>query len=249
MKQSFLILSLLSLITILSHFQAKAQQVYTDYKPNYSKWTPNYLLDKIEYTKTRMIFHYRYVGTSAYGLITFYGIPHEDHWALQNAFKHDQVFDMLEIRNLRKNGVLLKWQIINDEESEYNGIEGDVFTCEVHFPRLPNNIFKVHFLEGINARMLKNHFHCLNVFVKTFNDKDLGKESDMVNRIRKFEEINLGYVVTPPPIDKNKPITPKKDTPVVQNNIPTKVPVKKPVIPVKQRPKPKPVEEAQAQVG
>ncbi|MFN5439684.1 MAG: hypothetical protein ACK5AB_07215, partial [Bacteroidota bacterium] len=46
---------------------------FIDYKPSYTKFQDNYIIDKIEYTTTDLIVNFRYLASGDFGEITFYG--------------------------------------------------------------------------------------------------------------------------------------------------------------------------------
>lgn len=205
-------------------------QAYTDYKPVYNKWSSNYILDKIEYTDTRTIFYFRYVCDSDYMSVTFYGNGHEERWCLENVDDPEETYYHIDVKNIKKNETVLLKSIVGQESVTYSASKGDVFTCEVHFRRLPNRIKRVHFLEGKYKKSSTNHFHALNVKLKTSEDPNLGTFEDMVLRVQNFEKSNLGTPKTQftTPKKENK-IVPQQEKVVIQNK-PAEKP-KKPVAP------------------
>lgn len=229
-----------------SLIQVMAQKIYTDYKPTYKKWNTRYILDKIEYTKTRTIFHFRYISSNDYGdNISFFGASHPDHWCLENVDNPDEVYHMIEIRNLARSGKLIYSILPNNQIANFvtSGNNPETFICEVHFPRLPKTMVRGNFLEGYAAKYLSNHFHCLNVKIKTFNDPENGNKQDMYNRIAEFEDrvktpskslADLLFPKRNPPIVINP--KPKPKPPVIIN------PKPKPPVVVNPKPKPKPIE-------
>ncbi|WP_027002813.1 CAP domain-containing protein [Hugenholtzia roseola] len=162
---------------------------YTDYKPSYRKWQDKYILDKISYTSDRTIFYFRYVSTYDYGSATFYGPKMDLAWFLKNTAKPSEAFDMIEIKNIAINGRVQLAALSTAVSKSFSSRKGDVFTCEVHFPRLPNSVKMADFIEGRGAERNENHFNCFDVKLKTWED-DLGTTDDLKETILKFEKDN-----------------------------------------------------------
>ncbi len=215
--------SLLSLVFCLLFFGelvAQKNVLYTDYKPQYRAWKSNYILDKITYTKTETIFYFRYASqASILGMvntITLYGSQNPYAWVLENIKTTQMSYKHSYISNVKVNGILQTDYIFSTGIFTYRTSQPVIITCEVHFPRLPVNVTEVHFLEGPSKRTSSNHFHCFNVRLKPFKDKNLGTEADMVANIRKFEMSNMGQVVSKlPEIKKEKIENPPKKQEVV----------------------------------
>jgi ribosomal 30S subunit maturation factor RimM len=179
-------------ITLLLFFwgiQASfSQKVYVDYKPQYTEWVRNYIVDKIEYTKENTIFYFRYIGSRDYDAMDFRGLTNIDRWCLENVENPDETFYLTDIRNIRVESEL-KMETIGSKDIFYHSPQvGQSVTCEVYFPRLPKHIKKVHFLEGKQAKGRTNHFHALDVSLKTFDDPNLGTEYDRTERINQLKE-------------------------------------------------------------
>lgn len=169
-------------------------QNYTDYKPKYIEHNNRYILDKIEYQSNRTVFHFRYLSKPSYeSSMSFYGPLHKYQWSLENVYNPSEYYKMTELKNVKKNGILL-YAIFNQDELLFATKPYDVFTCEVHFPKLPSHITLANFLEGVNNKESPTHFNCLQVKIKVRNDKELGNEEDMVKRIKNFEIMEYGFV-------------------------------------------------------
>jgi uncharacterized protein YkwD len=179
---------------------------FVDYKPVYKKWQNNYILDKIDYTKDRTIFHFRYVSHYVNGSATYYGPGEDLAWFLKNDANPSQVFKMIEIRNIARNGKV-EIPVLNTKKPvELVTQNNDVFTCEVHFARIPNNVKVADFIEGIGAELKTNHFNCLDVQMKTFDSKELGSQQDMITNITDFQK-QEGVTNNPIPEIKIEPKT------------------------------------------
>lgn len=184
---------------------------FIDYKPVYKKWQNNYILDKIDYTKDRTIFHFRYVSHYEQGSATFYGPGEDLAWFLKNDTNPSEVFKLIEIKNIARNGKV-EIPVLNTKKPvELITRNNDVFTCEVHFKRLPNHVKVADFIEGIGAELKTNHFNCLDVQMKTFDSKELGSQQDMITNITDFQK-QEGVTNNPIPEIKIEPtIEPKTD--------------------------------------
>ncbi len=192
------ILSLFIIFFVINHSTAQdlnqannatsvSDKPFVDYKPVYKKWQKNYILDKIDYTKNRTIFHFRYVSHYEEGSATYYGPGESLAWFLKNDANPSEVFKMIEIKNIARNGKV-EIPIVNTKKAvRLTTHNNDVFTCEVHFERLPNNVKVADFIEGIGAELKTNHFNCLDVEMKTFDSKELGSHQDMVENITVFQ--------------------------------------------------------------
>ncbi|WP_338762803.1 hypothetical protein WAF17_18350 [Bernardetia sp. ABR2-2B] len=165
-----------------------SEKTFVDYKPIYKKWQNNYILDKIDYTKDRTIFHFRYVSHYEQGTATYYGPGEDLAWFLKNDKNSSEIFKMIEIKNIARNGKV-EIPLLNAKRPvQLITHDNDVFTCEVHFPRIPNHIKVADFIEGVGAELKTNHFNCLDVQMKTFDSQDLGSQQDMIANITDFQK-------------------------------------------------------------
>ncbi|WP_448529093.1 hypothetical protein [Raineya sp.] len=239
---------------LLSYSTIRAQSSYTDYKPEYKKWHPDYMIDKIDYTENRMIIHFRYVANSMpkeskslfknfYTItkVTFFGKYHREKWYLENHLNPDEAFHFIDIKNIRRNGRLMATSIAGSKQLDYEDIvANEIFTCEIHFNRLPKHVKRVNLFEGEDYKHDQNHFHVLQIKVKQANDPELGNFSDMVKKVQDFERKLTG---TPRstfsvPKKENKPAITKKEE-KIPVPAPTPVLVKKQNKPPQPTPKPR----------
>ena len=182
------ILALALLMPSLS--QLKAQRNYTDHKPVYRPWTQNYIIDRIDYQSDRTIIHFRSICQHAqYNRATFYPPQGKYAWFLtdKNTGQH---YEMLAIKNLRRNDVLMHQEIKKEETILADMTTGKtytIFSCEIHFPNLSNKTTLVDLIEGRGGENKKNHYNCFDIQVKPIDDKDLGKEEDSKENIEAFE--------------------------------------------------------------
>ncbi|MCP4443506.1 MAG: OmpA family protein [Aureispira sp.] len=167
-----------------------AQKEYTDHKPSYRPWQDDYILDKIEYTSDRTIFYFRFVCRSGmYTSAIFYPPGGEHPWYIKgrNVKKN---FELKAIKNVRRNGELIA-SSVRRKSLKVAALAGSgytVFSCEVHFERLPNDLEYADFIEGRGQEYNRNHFNCFNVKLKTWNSKELGSKKDSEEEVKKFEK-------------------------------------------------------------
>jgi hypothetical protein len=179
--------------------------IYSDHKPNYTKWQNVYIIDKIQYTKDKTIFHFRFVHEydPLSGVTTeavFYPKGGEYAWYLKDV-ENGNTYELLEVRNVYRNEELIK-KSVNTAELRSLALDkqNTIFTCEVHFPRLPKNVKSFDLIEGRGKEKATNHFNCFAVEHKLANSKDLGSLEDSNNTIKLFNE---KYVLEPQE-DKNE---------------------------------------------
>lgn len=232
-------------MSLLAISELNAQKTYTDFKPQYRKWQDSYILDKIEYTKDRTIFHFRFVCKSGKHTNAIFYPPGGEHpWYLKgrNVKKN---FDIKEIRNVRRDGKLMKSKVRNTAYS-IEALDGQgytVFSCEVHFDRLPNDLTTADLIEGKNQEYNKNHFNCFNVQLKTKKD-DLGKEKDSKKKVSDFEKKygvdSKPRNVSPIPKSDSKPKQ-KPDSKPEPEPTPEPVPEPEPIPEPVPEPEPEPI--------
>ena len=212
-----LVLCFCWLNTSLAQKEAVVDKEFIDHKPQYRPWQSSYIVDKIEYTKTKTIMYFRFVceanpveaafggGTEA----VFYPPNHALAWYLKGKNVRKD-FNMLEIRNVRRNGKMEKKVVDAEFRSKAFMDINTVFTCEVHFERLPNDLQFADLVEGRGKENDERHFNCFNVKLKTWDSKELGDEKDSDETVKRF---NDRYGVKEPKKEKPKKDKPKKEEP------------------------------------
>ena len=193
-----LLLTFLSCWTFSGYGQSDVQEKrrYTDHRPQYRKWLDSYILDKIEYQPDATIFYFRFVcNNERSGGAVFYPHGGTYAWYLKGKNKN---FEITAVKNVRRDGKLLKRSVVGSTFSaDPNGPTGTtIFSCEVHFGPLDNEMKEADLIEGRGQEYNRRHFNCFNVKLKTWDDEDLGDESDSEDAIREFEEKHTGKVVT-----------------------------------------------------
>lgn len=167
---------------------AQVSHNYTDHKPQYRKWLDSYILDKIEYTPNSTIFFFRFVCTNeSSGGATFYPPGGEWAWFLKGR-DVQKSFQITAVKNVRRDNIVVKKNVVdkafNSPPSSKTGYT--IFSCEVHFARLPDDMNEADLIEGVGQEFNRRHFNCFNVKLKTWQD-DLGSEQDSKAEVQKFE--------------------------------------------------------------
>jgi outer membrane protein OmpA-like peptidoglycan-associated protein len=203
MKKIFSSITILLVFSILMSESGLAQTAhnYSDYKPQYRKWLDSYILDKIEYTPTSTVFHFRFVCDNEKSSgATFYPPGGESPWYLKGRDVKKDV-DITAVKNVRVDGVLIKADVSSDAfHAEPPSKTGhSIFSCEVHFPRLDDDMKEADLIEGRGQEFNRMHFNCFSIKLKTWNDADLGDEKDSKTVVENFEK---KYVA------KNKNVSP-----------------------------------------
>jgi outer membrane protein OmpA-like peptidoglycan-associated protein len=178
------------LLSVVALAQAQnSERNYTDHKPEYRKWQDSYILDKIEYTPDATIFFFRFICNNARsGGAVFYPPQHRDAWFLKGK-NVERTFPMLAVKNVRKDGVLIKKEVTQLYQSDPSGPIGyTIFSCEVHFGALDNEMRVADLIEGRGQEYNRRHFNCFNIKLKTWDAEDLGTEADSRETIAQFEE-------------------------------------------------------------
>ena len=231
MKKALFLVVFLSFCTNLTNLFAQKGELYTDYKPIYTKYKSEYIIDRISYTKLRMIIYFRYVCMNNGTIIALFGNQHKEKWVLINRENLSEYVAHYELKNIRKNGVVQEASLTSQDKVTYNGSLNDVFTCEIHFPRPKYK--SADLLEGIDMRQDEDHFHALNIKIKPQNSPDLGKPKDMLENIARFErnltgkiQSNISAITLPP--RKNKPK--ENEVVVVKPPVITKPTIIKPTV-------------------
>jgi outer membrane protein OmpA-like peptidoglycan-associated protein len=170
-----------------------AQRNYTDHKPQYTIWehdTDQYIIDKIAYTETSTVIYFRFVcdNVDRSGSTSFHPPGGRYAWYLKGRNVSKNVA-LKAVKNVRRNGVLVKKSV--EKEVFYSGLVGKtghtVYSCEVHFPRLPDGLKEADLIEGKGQESNRSHFNCFRIQLKTWED-DLGTKKDSDKTIDDFEK-------------------------------------------------------------
>ena len=130
-----------------------------DDKPPYTSKN-NYVLEKVVYTKTEVIFSLAiYFKPDAHLNAVFYPLNHHFHWFLKD-LSTGKKHSFKSVRKIRKDGNLISKQLSDFPLTILaNKNTQTIFTCRVHFDRLPNSSKTVHLIEGRGKAKDKNHFN------------------------------------------------------------------------------------------
>lgn len=196
MKNIFpnLVILLVFLVLNSNPTLAQAAHNYTDHKPQYRKWLDSYILDKIEYTPTSTVFYFRFVcDNENSGGATFYPPNGASPWYLKGRDVKKEV-DITAVKNVRRDGVLIKDDVRTEafHADPPSKVGHSIFSCEVHFPRLDDDMKEADLIEGRGQEFNRMHFNCFNIKLKTWNDTDLGNEKDSKKVVENFEKKYTG---------------------------------------------------------
>lgn len=210
-----------SCITILLLFSiflpqsvlAQSAHNYTDHKPVYRKWLDSYILDKIEYTPTSTVFYFRFVCDNERSSgATFYPPNGESPWYLKGRDVAKEI-DITAVKNVRRDGVLIKADVSTEafHADPSSKVGHSIFSCEVHFPRLDDDMKEADLIEGRGQEFNRMHFNCFNIKLKTWNDADLGDEKDSETVVEKFEKkyVSKNVNASPKEATTTKPLPSK----------------------------------------
>jgi len=135
----------------------------TDKKPKFEQWQPYYSINKIEYTEDEMVITFDYKGH--YSWLTFYGPEGLMAWQLIDDATGD-VYHSTAVTNVKMGKNVIAEEVIDNYGSFSD--DGQNFTCEVHFPRLPRAVKQVDLIEGGKYyREHSNHFNVYDIQLKT----------------------------------------------------------------------------------
>lgn len=168
----FLSLTFLSLsCSLWAQPQKSNHPIRVESQPTYTKWQKNYFISKISFFERRTILDLKFVferGTKEWTKSVIFMPPNTvNSWCLKDP-ESGQIFDLLEISAVKRNGVEIKERIKSPKdkvqiELPLEGRPKEVFTCQVHFPRLPNELKIVDLLEGPNSKYSKGHWNFFDI--------------------------------------------------------------------------------------
>lgn len=181
-----LLLLILTTSYSLSYSQNQEDRHYTDHKPQYRKWLDSYILDKIEYQPDATVFYFRFVCDNANsGGAVFYPPGGTYAWYLKGKNKN---YEITAVKNVRRDGKLIKRNVVGTTFSSDPASETGktIFSCEVHFGPLDNEMKAADLIEGRGQEYNRRHFNCFDIKLKTWDDETLGNEEDSRETIRQF---------------------------------------------------------------
>jgi len=159
-----------SFALLLLTLSLQAQQAKTDNNPTYDQFNDRCILDKVEYTEDRTIFHFRYKA-SQYTSVWLYAPDGAHPWFLKDE-QNGEEYNLLGVYNVRRNNRMVHKSVPHNQiyMSADSKKEKTYFECEVHFERLPKHVKEVDLIEGRGMESAWNHFHCLNIQVSPLKE-------------------------------------------------------------------------------
>ncbi|MBL4649803.1 MAG: OmpA family protein [Aureispira sp.] len=160
--------------SILAQARAPRKVVSVETQPQYTKWQKNYSISKISFYEKRIVLDLEFVferGTKEWTKSVIFMPPNTaNSWCLKDS-KSGKIIDLLEITSVTRNGVEIKARLKSSRdkvqiELPLEGIPKEIFTCQVHFPNLPNNVRTVDLLEGYSNKYTKGHWNFFDIQLK-----------------------------------------------------------------------------------
>lgn len=174
MKLIFVLLLFSFSLSSLAQGKRQKKAVRVEIQPQYTKWQKNYSISKISFFENRVVLDLEFTferGTKEWTKSVIFMPPNTvNSWCLKDP-KSGKVFDLLEITSVKRNGVEIKERIKAPKdkvqvELPLEGIPKEVFTCQVHFPKLPNSVKTVDLLEGADSKYSKGHWNFFAIQLK-----------------------------------------------------------------------------------
>jgi len=143
---------------------------HQDNAPKYKKVQDVFSIDRIEYTATNTIVHFRFECFSEqYTGCTFYAPGESGAWVLEGN-GGGAVFPVKAVRNVQINGVQETPELTSSRSWWMDFSTNHVtYTCELHFDRLPAHIKVADLVEGIGYEKATDRFNCLNIKLQTWD--------------------------------------------------------------------------------
>ena len=168
--------------------------LFTDFKPNYttekSKFC-NFYIDKIEYTKEEMIFYFHIVNSNKHDMNFPISKKEKEVWFLKSGNK---IFNIYNIKNFRLNDKPFSSAIPKDSVLHCQVNKGGKLTCEIYFPRLPEEIKLVNLINGYDG-VKDSIFSYFNIQIKYPDDNNSDKkEKDFSNEMELNKPLTLNKI-------------------------------------------------------
>jgi outer membrane protein OmpA-like peptidoglycan-associated protein len=185
--------------SILAQDKKPKKAVRIEAQPQYTKWQKNYSISKISFFENRVVLDLEFIferGTKEWTRSVIFMPPNAaNSWCLKDP-ESGKVFDLLEIKNVQRNGVEIKARIKSPKdkvqiELPLEGIPKEVFTCQVHFPKLPNTIKTIDLLEGADSKYSKGHWNFFAIQLKPVPANSAKQESVLPPNTSEEKSSNL----------------------------------------------------------
>jgi outer membrane protein OmpA-like peptidoglycan-associated protein len=182
-------------VSILAQSKFSKKVIRVETQPQYTKWQKNYSITKISFFEKRIVLDLEFIferGTKGWTKSVIFTPPNTaNSWCLKDP-KSGQIFKLLEITNVTRNGVEIKTRIKSKKDNvqielPLEGVSKEVFTCQVHFSNLPQKIKTVDLLEGSSNKHTKRHWNFFNVQLKPIPTKKPSTQTNDSN-VKETEE-------------------------------------------------------------
>jgi outer membrane protein OmpA-like peptidoglycan-associated protein len=160
--------------SILAQGRTSKKAIFVETQPQYTKCQKNYSISKISFFEKRIVLDLEFIferGTKEWAKSVIFMPPNTTNsWCLKDV-KSGKIVELLEITSVTRNEVEIKSRIklSRDKvqiELPLEGIFKEVFTCQVHFPNLPDNVRIVDLLEGPSNKYRKGHWNFFAIHLK-----------------------------------------------------------------------------------
>lgn len=164
---------------------------YSDYLPRYRTLSRSFLIPKIEYTPTTMIVTINYVAREEDDRITVFGRNQSEAWKIKtgNGSRSSAVYAMLkaaDVQNVRVNKELKIEQLQPNARKKIIMQKGDMFSCELHFEKLPSQVRIVHLIGGDKDTKGNARINCQDLQIKSKDNATLGSLAQMEASLKRF---------------------------------------------------------------
>lgn len=165
---------------ILAQSRKTKEATRIETQPQYTKWQKNYSISKISFFEKRVVLDLEFVferGTKEWTKSVIFMPPNTaSSWCLKDP-ESGEVFDLIEITAIKRNGLSIKERIKLPKDKVHielplEGLLKEVFTCQVHFSKLPKHIKAIDLLEGAGNKYTKGHW---NFFAIQLNPTPINK--------------------------------------------------------------------------
>lgn len=158
---------------IRDEFEDYPNKIAIDHKPIYTPWKKVYILDKIVYTETEIIFSliFKFPSHGQYSDATFYPSNGKHPWFLKDLHTGKK-YKFKAVTNIKQDGVL-KLQQLTDFPLRLKVTPNQLttFSCRVHFDRFSDSATLVHLIEGKGKAKDYNHFNFFDIRLIAPNSK------------------------------------------------------------------------------
>lgn len=183
--------------SILAQVRTPKKAIFVETQPEYTKCQKNYSISKISFFEKRIVLDLEFVferGTKEWAKSVVFMPPNTiNSWCLKDP-KSGKIVELLEITSVTRNGEEIKPRIKLSRDKvqidlPLEGIFKEVFTCQVHFPNLPNNVRTVDLLEGPSNKYRKGHWNFFAIHLQPILAKKTNSQTTPISLVAE-QEIN-----------------------------------------------------------